>query len=343
MKKTILFIILSILLAGGGIFYYYYDQIYEPIISTSIENRELKIKSGSTLEDVLFQLKQNNQLVKEKGFRWLASKMNYTDNTIKPGRYILKPGMKNIDLVRLLRSGNQTPVKIVIYEGRTPDEIIKKAEEDIEPGTEELLDTLYSEFFLAQIGKTKDNAMTIFIPNTYEVYWNISAKNFLLKMKQEADKFWERENRKVRAKLKGLTTDEVYTVASIVEKETNHSTERPIIAGVYLNRLKKGMRLEADPTVVFAKKAFKLQRVKYTDLAFKSPYNTYLNDGLPPGPISIASIESIDAVLNAPDHDYIFFCAKPGYSGQHNFAATLGQHNANARKFHEWMNEQEIK
>lgn len=343
MKKTILIILLALLLISGAVFYYFYDQIYEPILSSTLENKELKIKSSSTLEDVLFLLKQNKQLVKEKEFRWLASRMNYTDKTIKPGRYTLKPGMKNIDLVRLLRSGNQTPVKVVIYEGRTPDEIIRKAEDDIEPGTEELLDTLYSDNFLKEIGKTKDNAMTIFIPNTYEVYWNISAKSFLLKMKQESEKFWDRENRKVRAKLKGLTPDEVYTMASIVEKETNHSTERPVIAGVYLNRLKKGMRLEADPTVVFAKKAFKLQRVKYTDLAFESPYNTYLNDGLPPGPISIASIESIEAVLSAPNHDYIFFCAKPGYNGQHNFAATLSQHNANARKFHEWMNEQEIK
>ena len=343
MKKIALAVVLLLLLMAGAVFYYFYDQIYEPVISNTLENKELKIKSGSTLEDVIFILKQNKQLVKEKGFRWLASRMNYTNKTIKPGRYTLKPAMKNIDLVRLLRSGNQTPVKVIIYEGRTPDEIIRKTEDDIESDTEELLDTLYSELFLKEIGKTKDNAMTIFIPNTYEVYWNISAKNFLLKMKLEADKFWERENRKVRAKIKGLTPDEVYTIASIVEKETNHSTERPIVAGVYLNRLKKGMRLEADPTVVFAKKAFKLQRVKYADLAFQSPYNTYLNDGLPPGPISIASIESIDAVLNAPDHDYIFFCAKPGYTGQHNFAATLSQHNANARKFHEWMNEQEIK
>ncbi len=343
MKKIIIIILIALFITGGGIFYYFYDQIYEPVISKTLENKELKIKSGSTLEDVIFLLKQNKQLVKEKGFRWLASRMNYTNKTIKPGRYTLKPDMKNIDLVRLLRSGNQTPVKVIIYEGRTPDEIIRKAEDDIEPGTEELLDTLYSDFFLNEIGKTKDNAMTIFIPNTYEVYWNISARSFLLKMKQEADKFWEKENRKGRAKSKGLTPDEVYAIASIVEKETNHSTERPIVAGVYLNRLKKGMRLEADPTVVFAKKAFKLQRVKYADLSFQSPYNTYLNDGLPPGPISIASIESIEAVLNAPDHDYIFFCAKPGYTGQHNFAATLSQHNANARKFHEWMNEQEIK
>lgn len=343
MKKILLFSLLGLILIGGGIFYYFYDQIYEPVIHTTLETKELKIKNAATFEDVIYTLKQNNQLIKEKGFRWLSSKMNYNDKTIKPGRYTVTPGMKNIDLVRLLRSGNQTPVKVVIYEGRTPDEIIRKAEDDIEPGTEELLDTLYSESFLRSIGKNKDNAMTIFIPNTYEVYWNISARSFLQKMKQEADKFWTRENRKEKAAAKGLTPDEVYTIASIVEKETNHKEERPIVAGVYLNRIKQGMRLQADPTVVFAKKAFKLQRVKLADLNFVSPYNTYLNDGLPPGPISIASIESIDAVLNAPDHDYLFFCAKPGYTGQHNFAATLSQHNANARKFHEWMNEQEIK
>jgi UPF0755 protein len=205
------------------------------------------------------------------------------------------------------------------------------------------LDTLYSEHFLQSIGRTSANAMNIFIPNTYEVYWNITAKSFLLKMKQESEKFWNQNDRIHKAKARNLTPDEVYTLASIVEKESNYAPEKPIIAGVYLNRLQRGMRLQADPTVVFAKKAFTSQRVKFADLTFDSPYNTYLHDGLPPGPISIASIESIDAVLNAAAHDYIFFCAKPGYAGQHNFAATAAQHSINAKKFHDWMNEQEIK
>ncbi len=340
MKIKLLGLLVVMLIGGLAVGYYYYDQLFSGVLVDPLPKTELKIKTGSTLEDVVFQLKQNRQLKRENGFKWLSAKMGYTDKSIKPGRYILTPGMSNIALVRLLRSGDQTPVKVVIYEGRTPDEIIRKADDEIEAGTEELLDTLYSEHFLKTIGRTKDEAMNIFIPNTYEVYWNISAKSFLLKMKQEADKFWTKNDRLRLAKIKNLTPNEVYTVASIVEKETNHGMEKPIIAGVYLNRLKKGMRLQADPTVVFAKKAFSIQRVKLVDLNFKSPYNTYLNDGLPPGPISIASIESIDAVLKAPDHDYIFFCAKPGYTGQHNFAATLSAHNANARKFHQWMDEQ---
>ncbi|MEP7267908.1 MAG: endolytic transglycosylase MltG [Saprospiraceae bacterium] len=343
MKKSILLILIIVLILGGSVFYYYYDQIYEPVINAKLSNQELKIKTGSTFEDVVFQLKQNKQLIKEKSFRWLANKMQYNDKSVRPGRYLLHAGMSNILLVRQLRSGNQTPVKVVIYEGRTPDEIIQKADDDIEPNTAELLDTLYSETFLRSINRTKDNAMCIFIPNTYEVYWNISAKNFLLKMKQEADKFWTKNNRLSKARTKGLTPDEVYTMASIVEKETNHAPEKPTIASVYLNRLTKGMRLQADPTVVFAKKAFSIQRVLFSDLTFKSPYNTYLNDGLPPGPISIASIESIDAVLNAPETDFIFFCVKPGYTGEHNFAATSAQHSANARKFHDWMNAEKIK
>lgn len=339
--KRLIMIVLILGLITACVGYYYYDQFFSPVLQLSLTNTELKIKTGSSLEDVLFQLKQNKQLRRENGFKWLAKKMGYTDKTIKPGRYVLIPGMSNIALVRLLRSGDQKPVKVVIYEGRTPDEIIRKTEGDIESSTEELLDTLYSEHFLRSISKTKDNAMSIFIPNTYEVYWNISAVNFLLKMKQEADKFWNKNNRKLLAEKKGLTTDQIYIVASIVEKESNNTAERPIIAGVYLNRLHRGIFLQADPTVVFAKKAFTLQRIKRADLNFKSPYNTYLNAGLPPGPISIASIESIDAVLNAPEHDYLFFCAKPGTSGQHNFAATLSQHNVNARKFHEWMDQQE--
>ena len=341
--KKIWLIILATLAILGAVAFYYYDQLFSPVLNKSFDHKELKIKTGSTFEDVVYLLKQNKQLKRENGFKWLSAKMGYNDKTIKPGRYVLTPGLNNISLVRLLRSGNQTPVKVVIYEGRTPDEIIRKAEGEIEADTEELLDTLYSDHFLKSIGKTRHNAMTIFIPNTYEVYWNISAGNFLLKMKQEADKFWNKNDHSALAKQKGLTPDEVYTLASIVEKESNYAPEKLLIAGVYLNRLKKGILLQADPTVVFAKKAFTLQRIKNTDLSFKSPYNTYLNVGLPPGPISIASIESIESVLKAPDNDYLFFCAKPGTSGQHNFASTLSQHNANARKFHEWLNEWEAK
>lgn len=343
MKKKILIFIALILIGATVIGYYYYDQLFSAVLNQKLTKIELKIKTGSTFNDVVYQLKQNGQLTRENGFRWLATKMGYTDKTVKPGRYILSPGMNNVSLVRLLRSGDQKPVKVVIYEGRTPNEIIRKAEDEIEANTEELLDTLYSEHFLKSIDRTKDEAMNIFIPNTYEVYWNISAKNFLLKMVHESEKFWTKNNRIRLAKHKGLTPNEVYTVASIVEKETNYGPEKPLIAGVYLNRLKKGMRLQADPTVVFAKKAFSLQRVKIADLNYASPYNTYLHDGLPPGPISIASVESIDAVLNAPENDLLFFCAKPGAVGQHNFAATLASHNANAKKFHQWMNEHELK
>lgn len=341
MKRIVRNLLLFGILAGGAAAYYYYDQLFSPVLFDKLANTDLKIRTGSTFEDVVFQLQQNKQLKRVNGFKWLSRKMGYGDKTVKAGRYILTPGMNNITLVRLLRSGNQTPVKVVIYEGRTPDEILRKTEDDIETDTRSMLDTLYSEQFLQAIGHTRDNAMCIFIPNTYEVYWNISARNFLLRMKQESDRFWSRNNRKGLAAEKGLSPEEAYTLASIVEKETNHGPEKPIIAGVYLNRLKKGMRLQADPTVVFAKKSFTQQRVLHADLAFESPYNTYQNDGLPPGPISIASIESIDAVLNAEDHDYLFFCAKPGSTGQHAFAATLAQHSRNARLFHEWMDKQE--
>ncbi|HNR08965.1 MAG TPA: endolytic transglycosylase MltG [Saprospiraceae bacterium] len=343
MKRTVRNLLIVGILAGGLVAYYYYDQLFSPVLFDPLQNTDLKIRTGSTFEDVVFQLQQNKQLKRVNGFKWLSRKMGYSDKSVKPGRYVLTPGMNNISLVRLLRSGNQTPVKVVIYEGRTPDEILRKTEDDIETDTRSMLDTLYSEHFLQTIGLTRDHAMCIFIPNTYEVYWNISPRNFLLRMKQESDRFWSRNNRKSLASKKGLSPEEAYTLASIVEKETNHGPEKPTIAGVYLNRLKNGIRLQADPTVVFAKKAFTQQRVLHADLSFESPYNTYLHDGLPPGPISIASIESIDAVLNAENHDYLFFCAKPGYTGQHAFAATHAQHSRNARLFHEWMNQQDIR
>ena len=184
--------------------------------------------------------------------------------------------------------------------------------------------------------------MSIFIPNTYQVYWNISPTELIDRMKKESDKFWSDKNRMDKLAKLEMTKEEVYTLASIVEKETNYVPEKATVAGVYLNRLNKGIMLQADPTVVFANNDFKIRRVLNKHLEKDSPYNTYKYAGLPPGPIAIASISSIDAVLENKDHKFLYFCAVPDNSGQHAFAKTLSQHNANARKFQRWLNKQRI-
>ena len=267
--------------------------------------------------------------------------MNYGDRTIKPGKYSLNEGNNNLDLIRQLRSGNQVPVKVVFNNIRTLDRLAGKVSEYIETDSFALLDAFMDPNVQSSYELNEETMMTLFIPNTYEFFWNTSEKGFLDRMKKERDAFWNQE-RLQKAQDRQMTPEEVYTLASIVEKETNVKSERPTMAGVYLNRLEQGIPLQADPTVVFAVGDFTIKRVLNRHLEIDSPYNTYKNTGLPPGPISMASISSIDAVLNAESHDYIFFCAKPGNSGQHAFAKTLAQHNRNARKYQRWLNSQGI-
>jgi UPF0755 protein len=190
---------------------------------------------------------------------------------------------------------------------------------------------------LTELGFTAENLMTIFIPNTYEMYWNTDAKTFLKRMLKEHDAFWDKNNRRAKAQALGLTIEEIYALASIVERETNALPEKPTIAGVYLNRLRINMPLQADPTCVFATRDFETHRVTQFHTTFDSPYNTYIHTGLPPGPISMAAIPTLDAVLNPEKHKYLYFCAKPDDSGTHAFASTLQGHNVNVDKFRVWM------
>ncbi|HFB99774.1 MAG TPA: endolytic transglycosylase MltG, partial [Phaeodactylibacter sp.] len=200
----------------------------------------------------------------------------------------------------------------------------------------------HNQEFINKLGFKKETLISLFIPNTYEFFWNTNAKQFFEKMKKEQGIFWKKNNREKKAADLNMTKAEVYTLASIVERETNQNDEKKRIAGVYLNRLKKGILLQADPTVVFATRDFAARRVLNRHINFDSPYNTYKYAGLPPGPISMASISSIDAVLNAEKHSYLYFCAKPDNSGHHAFAKTLAGHNRNANKFRNWLNKQRI-
>lgn len=341
MRKKLLLIFLLAIGIAGVIGYSKYQEIFAPNVPSELESSYLFIPSGSEMEDLNRLLKEQNFLIDSESFNWVADKMNF--KTVKSGRYKIEPGWSNRKLVSTLRSGNQSPVKVVINNGRLLKDVAGKAAVNIEVDSIAIYDKITDRNYLHDIGLKKETAMSLFIPNTYEFFWNTDENKFMDRMIKEHKKFWSTNNREAKAEKLNLSKEEVYTLASIVERETAKSEEKPRIAGVYLNRIRRGIPLQADPTVVFALKQFDLRRVLKKHLEYDSPYNTYLYPGLPPGPISMASISSIDAVLSSEKHEYIYFCAAPAKPGYHSFAKTLAGHNANAKKYHKWLKERGIR
>ena len=323
--------------------YKYYNAIFKPNVPSSLQSEYLHIPTGSTFDEIVRLLKDQNFIIDEPSFRWVAVKMSYKKADMRTGRFRIQPNWSNRALVGHLRNGKQAPVNLVISTGRLPEDMASIADRFLEVDSVDVIRLLSDRSFLSSEGYTPETAMSLFIPNTYQFFWNTGAKGFFERMKKEHKIFWEKEDRLAKAKKLNMTPQEVYTLASIVERESQNKSERPTIAGLYLNRIKKGMKLDADPTVVFATRQFDLRRVLNKHLKFDSPYNTYLYKGLPPGPISLASISSIDAVLNSEDHDYIFMCAYPGNEERHAFAETIAGHNINARKYRRWLNQQGIR
>lgn len=340
--KNLVFIGLAVLLAAGYFAWKPLRAIYLSGVPKSIENQFVQIPTGATFEEVVGILKRENLISDEADFRWLAEQMKYKKDKMRAGRFEIQPGWTNRELIQHLRSGEQAPVKVVLTNERLPEEVAGKVARFIEADSLALLEVFRDPAYLAEIGYKPETLISAFIPNTYEMYWNTTAKDFVKRMLKEHDAFWDKNDRRAKAQALGLTPEQVYTVASIVERETNTNAEKPTIAGVYLNRLKIGMKLQADPTCVFATRDFTTRRVTNFHTSFDSPYNTYMYAGLPPGPISMASIPSLDAVLNYEKHDYLYFCAKPDESGTHAFAATLAAHNVNAARFRAWMAEKGI-
>jgi UPF0755 protein len=272
----------------------------------------------------------------------LASKLLGYSGMVKPGRYAIKPGMNNLQLIRSLRSGRQAAVKLVINKMRTKTEVSLFLGSKFEAGAASWDSLLSSSSFLNNFGADTNTALTLFIPNTYEIYWNTAPDKVLKRLYSEQQKFWT-DARVGKASQQKLTPAQAYTLASIVEEESNYKKERPNIASVYLNRLHTGMRLQADPTVKFAVGNFELRRILQGHTQTVSPYNTYLVTGLPPGPICIPSTNSIDAVLDAPSTTYLYFCANADFSGSHVFATTYADHLVNARAFQKALNDRNIK
>lgn len=310
----------------------YQKAIFGVNVNTGLQEKaDLYIPSNPTFDEVVELLTLSDVVVNIKNFKWLAHKKGYTSNP-KGGRYVLTNGMTNNELVNLLRSGNQTPVNVTFNNIRTVEELAAQLAQKLEPDSAQFLNVLKDSELLHSLGFKNETILAMIIPNTYELFWTTTPEGFLKRMKQEHDRFWN-ESRTQKAQEIRLSPLEVAILASIVDEETIKADEKPVVAGLYLNRLDRGMRLQADPTIKFVLGDFTISRVLSRDLKIDSPYNTYLYAGLPPGPIRMPSISGIDAVLNHEKHGYLYMCAKDDFSGYHNFAKTLHQHNQNAAKY----------
>jgi UPF0755 protein len=340
-KRIVLLIGLLVLLAAGSLGYGFYLKSLAPNTPGELSNPILYIPYGSTLESIIDSLQQNHQILHEKNFRWTAKMMGYDSTAIRRGRYKISPLTSNRDLISLLRAGNQAPMQVTIQNVRTIEQLCGRVGAKFEFDSADLAQ-YFDQHFDSLAGTVKETRLTRFIPNTYEFYWTVSPPEFCKRMLKEYDRFWT-EDRKAKAAAVGLTPDEVYTLASIIEKETNYNAEKPRMAGVYLNRLRDGIPLQADPTIVFAMGDFEIRRILYGYLDIDSPYNTYKHPGLPPGPIFMPGLPSIEAVLNPEVHDYRYFCARPTEDGPgHAYAITLSAHNENARRYQSWLNKRGI-
>ena len=317
--------------------YYFYQVFYTPNVETKGQPTYVLIRQGQSYKAVMDSIDATGVIVDRLSFRFVAKLMKY-DQLVKPGRYELKDGYTNRELINDLRRGIQSPLKLTFQNIRLRKDLAEKLSTTIDARPHEFDSLLSSPAYTRSLGFDTTSILSMFIPNTYELYWNTSAENLMQRMKKEYEKFWT-PARDAKAKAQGLSRAEVSTLASIVEAEQQqHADERPRVAGVYLNRLERGMLLQADPTVVYANGDFGIKRVLNVHLAKDSPYNTYKYAGLPPGPINLPSIASIDAVLNPEEHKYLYFCAKEDFSGYHAFATNERNHILNARRYQAALN-----
>lgn len=343
MIKKIFWGILAVGLISGSFVYYKYTRIMSPNVPDKLENSIVFIPTNSSFRDVVEILHRNNQIVDTISFREVSEMMNYKKSTMRSGCYKINPSWSNHALISHLRAGDQEPISLVFNHGWVLEDVASKVAQYIEPDSVDLMTLFLNEDYINKFGYSVETLMSLFIPNTYEFYWNTNEKAFFERMLQEHNRFWKSNERLIKAKKLGMNPIEVYTLASIVEREVSKGEEKKRVAGLYINRIKQGMRLGADPTAKFATKDFKANRILYKHTRYDSPYNTYLYRGLPPGPISMASIKSIDAVLDFENHDYIFMCSRPDYSGYHEFAETITEHSKNARRYHRWLDSIEKK
>lgn len=342
-KRILLIIVLAGVVAAGIFSYFIYKTVFLPNTAFENETAYIFVSSDRSYSEVRNQLKD---LLKDiESFDKVAQRKGYVQN-VRPGKYEIKKGMNNNDLVNSLRSRN-IPIRISFNNQETLERLAGRVAEQIEADSISLIQSMKDEAYLAANGYTAETALAMYIPNTYEFYWNSTAETFRNRMLTEHQNFWN-ENRREKAAKLNLSPLQVMNLAAIVQKETAMADERPRVAGVYLNRLRVGMLLQADPTVIFAIKKQTgnfdtiIRRVLFRDLEIDSPYNTYKYAGVPPGPIAMPDISAIDAVLNPESHNYFYFVADVSNPGYHLFAQTLAQHNRNRQQYINWINRQGV-
>ncbi len=345
LKKIIVLILLLGVVAGGLFVYNFYSVFFNPNTAFNNEKAFIYIPSNASFDDVLEQMEPLLKNVDD--FETTANKKGY-NTKVKGGKYAITKGMNNNEIINTLRNGyGNLPIKISFNNQDRLDLLAGRIATQLERDSTEFLNAFRDEAFLKEKGFNIDNALCMYIPNSYEVYWNLSPEGFRDRMYKEYKSFWN-ESRTQKAEVLGYTPLQITSLAAIVDKESVKTVERPRIAGVYLNRLKKNIPLQADPTVIYAVKKEAndwdrvIKRVLNKDLEIDSPYNTYKNIGIPPGPISMPDISAVDAVLNAEKHNYIFFVADIERFGYHLFAETHSQHIANANKYRRWATQNNI-
>lgn len=331
-------VFLVILLAGTA--FWGYRLAWAPNFRPK-ETMYIYIGRDKSFDDLCRQLTDFAVCVRIGTFKQLAGVLKYPGN-MRTGRYAVEPGMNNLDLLNDLRRGHQVATRLTFNNIRFKDDLAERLDEQLMLDKDEIFSLLNDSAYCDSLGFTTETINAMFIPNTYEVYWNIPAEKLMQRMKREYKEFWT-DKRLEKAKAIGLTPVQVGILASIVEEETAATDEYPIVAGLYLNRLHRGILLQADPTVKFAVGDFTLQRILFEHLEIDSPYNTYKYAGLPPGPLRIPTIKGMDSVLNYMKHNYLYMCAKEDFSGRHNFAATLAEHNRNANRYRAELNRRNIR
>lgn len=334
MKKFFLVILLIIIFAGAGIAWLFLG----PATDFRESKKTLYISSKAPIKKAVMDSLMKNHLIKNEGsFEWLANRMNYWQK-IKPGKYDIGKGSSILNIVRMLRNGQQTPVNLVITKLRTKADLARLVGNKFETDSSEMMHFLNNSDSLSPFNKNPDIAMTAVLPDTYRFFWNTSSNKIYEKLVEEEKKFWNGERVKKAGEL-GLTPTQTYILASIVDEETNATSEKGTIASVYLNRIDKNMPLQADPTIRFALDDFTIKRIYGEHLNVSSPYNTYRNAGLPPGPICTPSKKTIDSVLNAPSTNYLYFVADSSFNGRHVFSASYQEHLEKARAYQQAFKE----
>jgi len=332
--KVAIFIGLSLLIIMMSV--YFYQVFFNPNVLINKERAILLIPKNASIQQVVDSMKNRKYLEDVVSFMFVSKALSYHEN-VKAGRYMLTKRMTNLQAIKHLRSGVQAPVRVTFNNIRLKEDLANKICRNLQTEPKDFLSLLNDPDYVTKFGFDTTTIISMFIPNTYEMYWTSSAEEVFERMKYEYDRFWN-ETRKAKADSLQLTPTEVSILASIVQAETVKNEEKPIVAGLYINRLEKEMLLESDPTVVFALRGFGMKRVLKRHLKTDSPYNTYKYTGLPPGPINLPEPSTIEAVLNYKRHNFIYMCAKEDFSGYHRFASNYRQHINNARKYQRALN-----